>query len=172
LFTLVQADPEWSEILMRSLFVRRLEIVARHLSDVIAICEGMDDGVTKPCGTEEPLTRILAALRRVENRSATNAPISRGGLVIDRERFRVHRDGETVRLTPKEFDLLTLLAQHPGRVVPRHRILEAIWGSNAIDQPAQLRVLVGSLRKKIERNPASPKYILTEPWVGYRFMDE
>ena len=142
---------------MRSLFVRRLEIIARHLSDVIAICEGMDDGVRKPFGTEEPLTRILAAVRRVENRSATNASISRGGLVIDRERFRVLRDGETVRLTPKEFDLLTLLAQHPGRVVPRHRILEAIWGSNAIDQPAQLRVLVGSLRKKIERNPASPK---------------
>ena len=95
----------------------------------------------------------------------------RGGLVIDRERFRVLRDGEEVRLTPKEFELLTYLAQHPGRVLTHRTILKAIWGPHAGDQPEHLRVLVGSLRKKIEPNPASPKYILTEPWVGYRFAD-
>ena len=95
----------------------------------------------------------------------------RGDLVIDRERFRVLSDGEEVRLTPKEFELLTFLAQHPGRVLTHRTILKAIWGPHAVDQPEHLRVLVGSLRKKIEPNPSSPKYILTEPWVGYRFAD-
>ena len=92
-------------------------------------------------------------------------------MVVDRERFRVVRDGEEVRLTPKEFELLTYLAQHPGRVLTHRTILKAIWGPHAGDQPEHLRVLVGSLRKKIEPDPASPKYILTEPWVGYRFAD-
>ena len=78
----------------------------------------------------------------------------RGGLVIDRERFRVLRDGEEVRLTPKEFELLMFLAQHPGRVLTHRTILKAIWGPNAVDQPEHLRVLVGSLRKKIEPNPS------------------
>lgn len=91
--------------------------------------------------------------------------------MIDRERFRVLRDGEEVRLTPKEFELLTFFAQHPGRVLTHRAILKAIWGPNAVDQPEHLRVLVGSLRKKIEPNPAAPRYILTEPWVGYRFSD-
>ncbi len=91
--------------------------------------------------------------------------------MIDRARFRVLRDGEEVRLTPKEFELLTYLAQSPGRVLTHRTILKAIWGPHAGDQPEHLRVLVGSLRKKIEPNPASPKYILTEPWVGYRFAD-
>ena len=76
------------------------------------------------------------------------------------------------RLTPKEFELLTYLAQHPGRVLTHRTILKAIWGPNALDQPEHLRVLIGALRKKIEANPASPRYILTEPWVGYRFADE
>ncbi len=74
-------------------------------------------------------------------------------------------------MTPKEFELLTYLAQHPGRVLTHRTILKAIWGPNAVDQPEHLRVLVGALRKKIEANPSSPKYILTEPWVGYRFAD-
>ena len=81
------------------------------------------------------------------------------------------RDGEVVRLTPKEFELLTFLAQHPGRVLTHRAILRAVWGSHAVDQPEHLRVLVGSLRKKIEANPSAPTYILTEPWVGYRFAD-
>ena len=82
------------------------------------------------------------------------------------------RDGEEVRLTPKEFELLTYLAQHPGRVLTHRTILKAIWGPNAVDQPEHLRVLIGALRKKIEPTRRPPKYILTEPWVGYRFADE
>jgi two-component system KDP operon response regulator KdpE len=139
---------------------------------VRALDVGADDYVTKPFGAEELLARIRAALRRVDTTSPGSQPITRGGLVIDRERFRVVRDGEEVRLTPKEFELLTFLAQHPGRVLTHRTILKAIWGPNAVDQPEHLRVLIGSLRKKIERNPASPSYILTEPWVGYRFADE
>ena len=138
---------------------------------VAALDAGADDYVTKPFGAEELLARIRAALRRSDSGSGTAGPIVRGGLVIDRERFRVLRDGDEVRLTPKEFELLTYLAQHPGRVLTHRAILKAIWGPHATDQPEHLRVLVGSLRKKIEPNPSSPKYILTEPWVGYRFAD-
>ena len=138
---------------------------------VRALDAGADDYVTKPFGAEELLARIRAALRRSDSRAGAAEPIVRGGLVIDRERFRVLRDGEEVRLTPKEFELLTYLAQHPGRVLTHRAILKAIWGPHAADQPEHLRVLIGSLRKKIEPNPSSPKYILTEPWVGYRFAD-
>src|SRR6188508_3088110 len=138
---------------------------------VAALDAGADDYVTKPFGAEELLARIRAALRRVDTSSPAGEPIVRGGLVIDRARFRVLRDGDEVRLTPKEFELLTYLAQHAGRVLTHRTILKAIWGPNAVDQPEHLRVLVGALRKKIEPNPASPKYILTEPWVGYRFAD-
>jgi two-component system KDP operon response regulator KdpE len=138
---------------------------------VRALDLGADDYVTKPFGADELLARIRAALRRVDAPAPASEPIVRGGLTIDRERFRVVRDGEEVRLTPKEFELLTFLAQHPGRVLTHRTILKAIWGPNAVDQPEHLRVLVGALRKKIEPNPSSPKYILTEPWVGYRFAD-
>jgi two-component system KDP operon response regulator KdpE len=138
---------------------------------VRALDAGADDYVTKPFGAEELLARIRAALRRTETPAPAGEPIRRGGLVIDRARFRVSRDGEDVRLTPKEFELLTYLAQYPGRVLTHRVILKAIWGPHAADQPEHLRVLIGSLRKKIEPNPASPKYILTEPWVGYRFAD-
>jgi len=139
---------------------------------VRALDVGADDYVTKPFGAEELLARIRAALRRSDAPPPASEPIVRGGLTIDRERFRVLRDGEEVRLTPKEFELLTYLAQHPGRVLTHRAILKAIWGPNAVDQPEHLRVLVGALRKKIETNPSSPHYILTEPWVGYRFADE
>jgi two-component system KDP operon response regulator KdpE len=138
---------------------------------VRALDAGADDYVTKPFGTEELLARIRVALRRVETPAPASEPLVRGELVIDRARFRVLRGGEEVRLTPKEFELLTYLAQYPGRVLTHRTILKAIWGPHAGDQPEHLRVLVGSLRKKIEPNPASPKYILTEPWVGYRFAD-
>lgn len=139
---------------------------------VRALDVGADDYMTKPFGAEELLARIRVALRRSDAALPASEPIVRGGLTIDRERFRVLRDGEEVRLTPKEFELLTYLAQRPGRVLTHRTILKAIWGPNAVDQPEHLRVLVGALRKKIETNPSAPKYILTEPWVGYRFADE
>ena len=138
---------------------------------VRALDAGADDYVTKPFGAEELTARIRAALRRADGPPALSEPLVRGDLVIDRERFRVMKGDQEVRLTPKEFELLLYLAQRPGRVLTHRAILKAIWGPHAVDQPEHLRVLVGSLRKKIEPNPSAPAYILTEPWVGYRFAD-
>ena len=137
---------------------------------VAALDAGADDYVTKPFGAEELLARIRVALRRIES-SASAGPIVRGDLVIDRDRHSVTRGEEKLKLTPKEFDLLVLLAQHPGRVLTHRSILKTIWGLHAVDQPEHLRVLLGSLRKKIEPDPSRPRYIVTEPWVGYRFAD-
>jgi len=139
---------------------------------VAALDAGADDYVTKPFGTEELLARIRAALRRTEPSTAAAAStIVVGNLTIDRERRRVVRGDVEIRLTPKEFELLVLLAQQSGRVVTHRSILKAIWGPHSVDQPEHLRVLVGALRKKIEPDPSRPQYVLTEPWVGYRFND-
>jgi len=138
---------------------------------VRALDAGADDYVTKPFGAEELLARIRVALRRVDPAPASAGPIVRGDLVIDRDRHAVTRGTDRIRLTPKEFELLVFLAQHPGRVLTHRAILKAIWGPHAVDQPEHLRVLLGSLRKKIERDPSRPAYIVTEPWVGYRFAD-
>ena len=140
---------------------------------VAALDRGADDYVTKPFGPEELLARIRAALRRSLGREATlHGTLSRGDLAIDFDRRRVHRGDAEIRLTPKEFDLLTLLVTHAGRVLTQRAISKAIWGDHAAGQPEHLRVLVGQLRKKIEPDPANPRYLLTEPWVGYRFADQ
>jgi two-component system KDP operon response regulator KdpE len=137
---------------------------------VTALDEGADDYVTKPFGSEELLARVRAALRR---RSASDQPEAgqwhRRDLTIDFDRRRVVRGDVEIRLTPKEFDLLALMARHPGRVLTNRVILKAIWGPNAVDQPEHIRVLMGQLRKKLEPEPARPRYLLTEPWIGYRF---
>jgi two-component system, OmpR family, KDP operon response regulator KdpE len=133
---------------------------------VAALDIGADDYVTKPFGPEELLARIRVALRRVLEAERVQV----GDITIDFARHRVVRGDEEVRLTPKEFDLLVLLARHADRVLTHRAILKAIWGPNAVDQPEHLWVLMAQLRKKIEPDPGTPRYLLSEPWVGYRLV--
>ena len=138
---------------------------------VSALDAGADDYVTKPFGSEELLARVRAALRRADN-AGSSGVIKRGDLVIDVDRRKVVRGADELRLTPKELELLLFLEQHAGRVLTHRAILKAIWGPHAVDQPEHLRVLINSLRRKLERDPAKPQYVKTEPWVGYRFAEE
>jgi two-component system KDP operon response regulator KdpE len=139
---------------------------------VAALDAGADDYVTKPFGAEELLARIRVALRRVDPTPPPGGIVTFGTIAVDRDRRRVVRGDEEIRLTPKEFELLLFLMQHAGRVLTHRAILKAIWGPHSVDQPEHLRVLIGSLRKKIEADPARPHFIVTEPWVGYRFTGE
>ena len=140
---------------------------------VTALDLGADDYVTKPFGPEELLARIRVALRRVfSTDDAPSGRLERGDLIIDYDRHRVVRGGEEIHLTPKEFDLLELMARNAGRVLTHRAILKAVWGPNSVNQPEHLWVLVAQLRKKLEPDPAHPRYLLSEPWVGYRFAAE
>ncbi len=137
---------------------------------VAALDAGADDYVTKPFGIQELLARIRAALRR-SSTSAEGGPagFSAPDLEIDFAARHVRANGTDVRLTPKEFDLLRYLVAHQGKPVGHRELLQAIWGPDYGDESEYLRVFIKNLRKKLEANPAKPKYILTEPWVGYRF---
>ena len=140
---------------------------------VAALDLGADDYVTKPFGPEELLARIRVALRRVfstEEKVAGRTQV--GDITIDFDRRRVIRGDEEIRLTPKEFDLLALLARNADRVLTHRAILKAVWGPNAVNQPEHLWVLIGQLRKKLELDPAHPRYLLSEPWVGYRLATD
>jgi two-component system KDP operon response regulator KdpE len=147
-----------------------LSVRGDERSKVEALDSGADDYVTKPFGSGELLARIRAALRR--SPPIGNAPrtlIEGGDFRVDLDAHSVSVAGKEVRLTPKEFDVLVYMAQHPNKVLTHRAILNAVWGGNSVEQHEYLRVFVGQLRKKLEPDASSPKYILTEPWVGYRF---
>lgn len=168
-------DVEGTEVCRRVRLTSSVPIVVlsargAEADKVNALDLGADDYVTKPFGPEELLARIRVALRRV--RALGDSLIGHfqaADLTIDYDRHRVFRGDAEIRLTPKEFELLTLLARNHDRVLTHRTILKAIWGPNAVEQPEHLWTLVAQLRKKIERDPSKPQYLLSEPWVGYRF---
>ena len=147
-----------------------LSVRGDERSKVEALDSGADDYVTKPFGSGELLARIRATLRRSPPiGNETQTLIEEGAFRIDLDAHSVSLAGKEVRLTPKEFDVLVYMAQHPNKVLTHRAILNAVWGSNSVEQHEYLRVFVGQLRKKLEPDASSHKYILTEPWVGYRF---
>ncbi len=146
-----------------------LSVRDKERQKVEALDAGADDYVTKPFGMNELLARVRANLRRVPTEGQADVVIEIGDFRIDTEAHKVTVLSREVRLTPKEFDLLVYLARRPGKVVNHRTLLGAIWGGQSTEQVEYLRVFVGQLRKKLEPDAASPRYIVTEPWVGYRF---
>ena len=139
---------------------------------VEALDIGADDYVTKPFGIDELLARVRASLRRASapaTNEATQTTLDSGDFHVDLETREITVRGKSIHLTPKEFDLLVYFIEHSGKVLTHRTLLAALWGGNYVEQNEYLRVFVGNLRKKIEPDAASPRYILTEPWIGYRF---
>jgi len=147
-----------------------LSVKGEEAIKVQALDAGADDYVTKPFSVNELLARVRAALRRATVPEAPDAlTIEVGDIKIDVPARTVRVRDQEVRLTPKEFDLLLYLAKHPGKVITHRALLAAVWGPNSVEQPEYLRVFIGHLRKKLEIGENPPHYIITEPWIGYRF---
>ncbi len=152
-----------------------LSVRGEEKNKVEALDAGADDYVTKPFGMDELLARVRAHLRRAANpagAASMAAVLEVGDFRVDLEARSVFVRETEVHLTPKEYDLLVHFVRHAGKVLTHRTLLAAVWGGNYTEQGEYLRVFVGQLRKKIEPNPSTPRYILTEPWVGYRFNPE
>jgi two-component system KDP operon response regulator KdpE len=146
-----------------------LSVVGDESEKVAALDAGADDYVTKPFGIDELLARLRAALRRGEPSGEPVVEI--GALSIDLEKRSVHVDGKLVQLTPHEFELLRALARNPGKLMTHSALLREVWGRAYGDESHYLHVYVSQLRRKLEPDPARPRYILTEPGAGYRLVD-
>jgi len=149
-----------------------LSVKGEERVKVQALDAGADDYVTKPFGISELLARVRANLRRAPQEDAAPGVIEEGDFRIDLDAHVAIVRGHELKLTPKEFDLLAYLARNSHKVVTHRKLLSHVWGANSAEQPEYLRVFIGQLRKKIEADTGSPSYILTEPWVGYRFEPE
>jgi two-component system KDP operon response regulator KdpE len=157
--------------------ISQLPIIMLSVSDeertkVQALDAGADDYITKPFGMDELLARIRATLRRALATKLDHIVppfLEVGDFRVDLETRSVVVRGRAVHLTPREYDLLVYLISHPGKVLTHRTLLAAIWGNESMEQTDSLRVFVGQLRKKVEPELRLPRYILTEPWIGYRF---
>ena len=149
-----------------------LSVKNDELTKIEALDTGADDYVSKPFSMGELLARVRAALRRSPETAQDEVIIQDGDFTVDLAARTVEVREKEVRLSPKEFDLLLFFLRNPGKVLTHRALLGKIWGGDYTDQTEYLRVFVRHLRKKIEIDPAKPRYILTEPWVGYRFVPD
>jgi two-component system KDP operon response regulator KdpE len=139
--------------------------------EALALDAGADDCIAAPFRFREIVARLGAILRRTRGEPPSQTVFRAGSLELDPERRRLLRDGREVHLSPREFDLLFYLMSHPEEILTHVKTLRAVWGNDAGHDPGYLRTYIKTLRRKIEEDPVSPRYILTVPWVGYRFHD-
>jgi two-component system, OmpR family, KDP operon response regulator KdpE len=158
---------QWSQVPIIVLSARE-----REAEKIEALDLGADDFVNKPFGVGELMARLRTALRHRRQTQGEAAVVRLGALEIDLPRRRVMRDGSEVKLTSREFDLLSSLARHPGKVMTHRQLLTAVWGAAQVEETQYLRVYVGHLRQKLEEHPDDPKIILTELGIGYRLADQ
>ncbi len=158
---------EWSDVPIIVLSARE-----REAEKIDALDLGADDYVNKPFNVGELMARIRTALRHRLQRKAETPVLRVSDLEVDSVRHRVTRGGAELKLTPKEFELLSFLARHAGRVVTHRQILTAVWGPAHTEDTQYLRVYIGQLRQKIEEKPDDPRVVLTEPGIGYRISEK
>jgi two-component system, OmpR family, KDP operon response regulator KdpE len=157
---------EWSDMP-----ILVLSAVGEEAQKVRALDAGADDYVTKPFGPGELIARLNAALRRAGDEETGEQVLRADGLELDQRAHRVTRDGDEVHLTPIEFDLLRVLMRDRGRLLTHRSLLTEVWGHAYEHDTQVLRVHIANLRRKIEANPAAPRYVLTDPGIGYRFSE-
>ena len=154
---------EWSQVPVIVLSAR-----AQETDKVAALDAGADDYVTKPFGVGELLARLRVALRRVTRSEEGSQVFESGPLKVDLAARRVQVAGSEVHLTPIEYRLLTVLVRHAGKVLTHRQLLKEVWGPSHIEHSHYLRIYMAQLRKKLEEDPAQPRFLLTEAGVGYR----
>lgn len=167
--TVIQRLREWSQVPIIVLSAR-----GRESDKVAALDAGADDYLTKPFGIGELMARLRVALRHAAQlgTSSDGAAFQVGDLVVDLGRREVTMGSEPVRLTPTEYRLLLVLVRNAGKVITHRQLLKEVWGPDSVSENQYLRVYMGQLRRKLESDPARPRYLMTEPGVGYRLVDE